>query len=278
MRHVTHKTIFLLFISFMLQACLGPPYDPEAVDKKLSQDPPQSLFVTQNDKKIHYVQSGNLNAKNIVIFIHGSPGDWKAYGDYVNDKTLKEKARLIAVDRLGFGQSTPDQFETSLKIHASVIAEIVKNNQNKNIIIVGHSYGGPVAVRMAVDYPNLIDGMILLAASISPALEERRWYNEAASWALIRPFLPQMWDNSNQEILPLREELIQMHPLWKNINIPVEVIHGIDDELVPIGNAAYAETQLINAATNVTTLPNQGHFLVWEQYDLVKSKILDMLQ
>lgn len=261
-----------------LHGCISLPYDSDTKTQETQSVEFESKFNIINDRKIHSVQASNSNSENIVLFIHGSPGDAAAYSDYLQDKDLQENAALISVDRLGFGKSGQDQFEIDLQTHAKAIAEIIKTKKHKNLIVVGHSYGGPVAVRMAIDYPNHIDGLILLAASVSPELETRRWYNEVASWWITRQFLPQIWDNSNQEILPLKKELLKMESHWKDIKIPVVVIHGETDKPVPVGNALYIKEQLINTKPEIILLKDQGHFIVWEQYDLVKRKIMEMLK
>ncbi len=273
-------SFFLLggFLSIFLYGCISLPYDLQTKTKETQSVAFQSKFHVSDGRQIYSVQAVNPNSKNIILFIHGSPGNFAAYSDYLQDKDLQEKATLISVDRLGFGESGIDQFEINLQIHAKAIAEIIQTEKHKNIIVVGHSYGGPVAVRLAIDYPNQINGLILLAASVSPELETRRWYNEVASWWVTRLFLPQMWDNSNQEILPLKKELLEMAPHWQDIKVPVVAIHGKDDGPVPVENTLYIKEQLTNTDPEIILLKNQGHFIIWEQYDLVKRKIIEMLK
>jgi pimeloyl-ACP methyl ester carboxylesterase len=76
----------------------------------------------------------------------------------------------------------------------------------------------------------------------------------------------------------LKEELELMLPLWKTIAIPSVVIQGEEDMLVAPGNGAFADSMLVNAPHEIIMLKNQNHFLPWNQSDLVKSTILDMIQ
>jgi pimeloyl-ACP methyl ester carboxylesterase len=262
---------------FGLCGCKIPYYDAQAVRSSLHASPPTPKSITVDGRNFHYVETQKGEQDNLIVFIHGSPGGWEAYGDYLKDSSLKEKAQLISVDRLGFGLSEKNKPEESLKTHAKMIGTIIQSQNIKGVIVVGHSYGGPVASRLAMDYPDYIDGLILIAPSISPKHEVRRWYNELASWKIIRWALPNALDTSNQEILPLQNELKEMLPLWKTIKIPVTVIQGTNDKLVPKENADFAKSVLINTEPQILLLKKQGHFVIWEQYDLVKQSILDML-
>ena len=55
------------------------------------------------------------------------------------------------------------------------------------------------------------------------------------------------------------------------------VIQGGKDWLAPSGNADYAQTELSAADIEVIKLPDQGHFLPWKEFDLVKQKILEQV-
>lgn len=58
--------------------------------------------------------------------------------------------------------------------------------------------------------------------------------------------------------------------------MPVTVIQGETDWLVPVGNADYARENLKHA--NIIVIEGQGHFLPWEQYTLVKAQIFKHLE
>lgn len=118
-------------------------------------------------------------------------------------------------------------------------------------ILVGYSLGGPVVSRMAMDYPQLVGGLVLVAPSIDPQLEKWEWYRHVGDFFLFRPIIPKELDVSNQEILPLEKQLTLMLPLWSTIRVPVTVIQGDKDKLVPPGNADFARKMLINAPTTI---------------------------
>ena len=54
--------------------------------------------------EMHYVKTGN-DTLSTLFFVHGSPSSWITYMEYMQDKELLSKYRMIAIDRPGFGYS-----------------------------------------------------------------------------------------------------------------------------------------------------------------------------
>lgn len=227
-------------------------------------------------RTMHFVEVVSTQPKPLVIFIHGSPGDWRGWTDYLTDEALTAKAHLIAVDRPGFGNSGAGKVERSLAQQSKDVAPLLDRVQKgQRVILVGHSYGGPLAARMAIDYPKKVTDVIILAGSIDPALEETKWYQYPADWRLIRWAVPSVLTVTNQEIMALKDELTTMLPLWVNIRQRVTVIQGGKDDLVPAANADFAQEKLVNAASlSMIRLPENNHFLPWNQTALVKETIV----
>ncbi len=65
---------------------------------------------------------------------------------------------------------------------------------------------------------------------------------------------------------------------WPSITTPTTIIQGMDDKLVPMGNATFAKNAMRNNP-NVTVimLENENHFILWTKKDLIKKELLKML-
>ena len=225
---------------------------------------------------LQYAVSDSKKQK-LVLFIHGSPGSWETFSRYLEDPELQKEAILVSVDRHGYGGSMRGLPELSIGNHARYIKPIL-DKYNLPTVVVGHSYGGPVALRLAMDYPERIMHILLLAPSIDPKLEEILWYQKVADWKLIRWILPAYLDVCNQEILPARFELQKMEHLWKNLRTPMTVIQGDNDTLVPPGNADYSEKMYPDKSKLKIIRGDMNHFIPWNEYDLVKEEILSILK
>ena len=193
------------------------------------------------------------------------------------DENLKKTGRLISVYRPGFGLSEPKKPERSLREQSRSIAEgLQKNGVVNNAILVGHSLGGPVIVRMAADYLELVKGLVLVAPPMDPEIQKRQWYNYVPKFPPVKWGLSKDWVYSNEEIYPLENELKWLAEPLPCINPPI-VIQGMEDELVPMGNADYVEEALKSAwHLDIRRIDGLNHVVPWRFPDLIKDAILDL--
>jgi len=223
--------------------------------------------------------SGAKTGKS-VVFVHGSPGSWGAFIDYLKMETLRSKARLVSVDRPGFGKSDPRKAVPSLAEQGRRLKVALEQiGITENAILVGHSLGGPVIARMATDYPELVSGLVLVAPSLDPDLEKRKWFNYAAKFPLTKWMLPRDWANSNDEIFPHKRELLALAPRLSTVSASTIVIQGMDDDLVPHGNADYAKRMMTGVEKmEVRKIDGLNHFVPWNRPDLIVSATLELLK
>ncbi len=232
-----------------------------------------------NDKSIHFLKIGNRPSLPLVVFIHGSPGALNVYESYFSDPTLVEKMDVIAVDRPGFGYSDFGKSESLLQMQAALIAAILKDFPNQKKVLVGHSMGGPVIAKLTMEFPELVDGLVMIAPSISPDDEPSNTWRKTLDFPLIRWFTPPALRVCNQEIIPLKVELEMMMSSWKNIMVPFTIVQGAEDKLVPPENAFFAKTMLDkNPNVKVNMIDGGDHFILWSEIPLIKSEIILMLK
>lgn len=271
--------LLLVLIVVVLPRCASIRMSDKAIDDyfALSKVKPTFGTINRNGQTIHYACIG-ADSLPTILFIHGSPGSWDAFIGFFTDSSLYNHAQLISVDRPGFGKSGLGHPVTSLQAQAAAIAPLLRQKQaTHKPIIVGHSLGGPVAVRLAMDYPEQVGGLILVDPSIDPDLERGEWYRPIGAAFPVRYLLPTELDVSNREISALKIELQRMLPLWPSIRIPVIVIQGTEDELVPPGNATFARRMLQQAPVTIQLIPGMNHFIPWRRPDLIRAAIRQQL-
>jgi pimeloyl-ACP methyl ester carboxylesterase len=135
-------------------------------------------------RNIRYVQFGEDPDKPMLVFIHGSPSSSAFWFHLLRDSTLRAAANLLAVDRPGYGGSGLGIPMTSVKEQAKNVAAIIKSRQANSaqpIILHGSSYGGTVSARIAMDFPDLISGLLLQSASTAPREEYTYWVTHPTS-------------------------------------------------------------------------------------------------
>ncbi len=195
------------------------------------------------------------------------------------DTALLSKAQLITVDRPGFGESNFGYGEKSVARQSSVLKSLIEENKrDRSVILVGHSMGGPVISRIAMDYPELIDGLVIVAGSIDPDLEPNEtWFRAPLATPFLRWILPRSFRASNQEIYHLKPELQEMLPLWEKIKASTIIIQGKKDVLVDPSNAYFAKKMIVNAPVELVMVDDMNHFVPWSNPELIRSAIIKLI-
>lgn len=267
--------LMTLIVAGSISAC-SPPYEEDA-DLLFTDQKPTFEFYSIGERTIHYVEVGHQN-RSPVLFLHGTPGSWSAFGTYLSDPHLAGSLNMVAVDRPGFGHSDYGNLMTSLAEQAQVLKPLVDRlSQDCGIVVVGHSLGAPLAVRMAMEYPEKLAALVLVAPSLDPELEQPRWYNNLADYKLLRWMLPTELELANLEVMALPDELQQMVPFWNKIDLPITLIQGEKDKLVHPDNADFAE-KMVTRGLQVIRLEDAGHFVLWKQPEIIKKEILNIYE
>lgn len=228
-------------------------------------------------RTIHYTHVGD-EGKPLLVLIHGAPGSSSAFMDYLADTVLTQFVQLIAVDRPGYGWSDYGRAERSVQAQAAQLQPLLVRHEASQTLLLGHSYGGPVIARMAMDYPEQVNGLIIVAGSVDPELEPHEWWRKPADTPPVRWILPGSMKVCNQEILPLRDELTEMLPLWEKVRCPVTIVQGVKDKLVPAGNADFAEQALVNSERVEKHLLEDGnHFILWTRRSEIREMIRNLV-
>ncbi|MFC1235693.1 alpha/beta fold hydrolase [Vibrio sp. F74] len=223
------------------------------------------------DSTLSFTRTGSPTALYRIIFIHGSPGEKEAYDDYLHHSRLQEKAELIAIDRLGYGDSGK-QVETSLLTQAQAITPFLSHD--KQNILIGHSLGSPIALQLALIESNKIAGMVLVASAFDPELEHPKWYNHAANTLLAQWLLPRDMNNSNLEMMVLSEQLTNLSQQdWSDLTMPIRVLHGEDDDLADPDNSKFAYEKLKQNKATLRYVKGEGHLILWQNVPEVVSEI-----
>lgn len=119
-------------------------------------------FVDAGGVQVHVDQWGPEGEPD-VFMIHGASSDMALWSPSVIP-ALERTYRLSAYDRpgLGFTERRPPHAER-LEVQARVAAEAIERMGLRRPIVMAHSWGGAVALRLALDRPDIVSGLVLIA-------------------------------------------------------------------------------------------------------------------
>ncbi|MER9303209.1 alpha/beta fold hydrolase [Mesorhizobium sp. M0293] len=122
--------------------------------------PPVGKFIEIDGNRIHYVDQGEGRP---IVFVHGLGAQLHHFGHTLFGR-FGPGYRLIALDRPGSGYSVRARGATGrLPEQAEIVRRFIEALGLERPLVVGHSLGGAVALTLAVEHPEAISGIALLA-------------------------------------------------------------------------------------------------------------------
>src|SRR5688572_18880856 len=236
-------------------------------------------YYTTHGRTIRYAKSGSDTLPTLLM-LHGSPGSMSYYSGRFADSAIRRNFQVFAVDRPGYGYSGFGDPEPSIQMQSEMIRPILDslNKVRHPIIIMGGSYGSSVACRLAMDHPELVDGLILTGPSLAPGKEKYFWFTRIIENWSIRWFIPRIFRSANTEKVHHKEELEKMLPYWKNITVPVMYLQGVNDDIIDTANAGFARQQLVNVShLEIKFIQNRYHRLAQFEWPTIRESVMKVL-
>lgn len=130
---------------------------------RLPAEPPRTGDVAQlGDVRVRYVERPGDGTS--VVLIHGLPGTAE---DFAKVAPLLNGHRTIALDRPGYGSSDGGYHPIGRQLR--VIDQLLDHLRIGKAVLVGHSYGGTLALGYAALHPERVRGLVLVSAAAGGA-------------------------------------------------------------------------------------------------------------
>lgn len=242
--------------------------------------PAKIHYYTTNDRRLRYASVGNDTLPTLLM-LHGSPGSMSYYSGRYSDSFIRTTFKVYTVDRPGYGYSGLGDPEPSIQKQSEMIRPILDslNKAKHPIIVMGGSYGASIACRLAIDHPELVDGLVLTGPSLAPGQEKMFWFTPIIEFPAIRWFIPRVFRSANTEKMHHREELEKMLPYWKDIRVPIVYLQGVDDNIIDTSNAGFARKQLVNAPyLNIQFIPGRQHRLAQYEWPRIRAAVMEIYE
>ena len=155
---------------------------------------------------VHLVEAG---AGFPVVLVHGSPTSSILFRHQI--AALSNHFRVIAPDLLGFGQSAAPAGGTAFREQAGVLRALLDHLGLERYALLGHDWGGPIAMASAIQRPEQVSRLVLVNTSLRPDFRPP-WY-----W---KPF-----------VAPLLGELLLVHLNLFGLGLPLMMRAARDKSL-----------------------------------------------
>lgn len=213
--------------------------------------------------------------KPILLFIHGAGGNRKLW-----ENQTKFFSNAIAIDLpghgAGAGKKTIDEYVEEVK-------KFCHEKGLKNIVMVGHSMGGAIVQKLALDHPEYLKAVVLVSTGaklrVAPPIFETIKKNYAQATELIAEYI---FSNkaSSETKLKVIEEMRNVNPdvvygdfeacdkfnimdRLKEIKVPTLIICGLEDKLTPVKYSEYLKNNIPYSKLEI--IADAGHMVMLEK-------------
>ncbi|MCP4418862.1 MAG: alpha/beta fold hydrolase [Chloroflexi bacterium] len=244
--------------------------------------------------------------KPTLLLIHGFPLSSQMWAPQFED--LDDFVRVIAPDLRGFGDSDSVSGPYTISMLADDCVDLLGHlNVASPFIVCGLSMGGYVALELYRRYPEHVAGLILAATRAGAdsdagkvnrdkAVQLARDEGATAVSAALLPklFTPENYQ-SDEELVDYVQDVMTTASLngvmgalraMKNradstamlddIDVPVLIVHGAEDQLIPVSEAKMMHEAIPNA--ELVVVPDAGHLPNLEQPDTFNDAVIDFLE
>ncbi len=267
-----------------------------------------SKFVAVDEARLHFVIKG---AGRPVVLIHGNPGSCQDWGRLYGP--LASRYCGFAFDRPGHGHSDrPNHRPTTVAVQAQMLHRALKELNVEHPIIVGHSWGGALAVAYALEFPDDLSGAVLLAPAVYESDDGVSFLTKVPAWPIVgdlvnflftplfgawivredlqKAFAPDAvpkhylrrvlsewtrprkvkWYSVDDALLT--ESLPKFAPRYSDIRVPVVIVTGASDLIVPAKENAHRLYEALPHA-ELIVLEKTGHQIPFTRPEAVVDAI-----
>lgn len=152
--------------------------------------PAQGNLIEVAGAKLHVLDIGPRDAAGPpVVMIHGASSNLEIMRQPLGSM-LASHHRVILIDRPGHGWSTrASEADSTPAVQGRMIDEALEKMGVSGAILVVHSWSGALGARIALDYPQRVAGLVMLAPVAYPWPGGVGWYNRLVTTPVVGPLL-----------------------------------------------------------------------------------------
>jgi pimeloyl-ACP methyl ester carboxylesterase len=122
----------------------------------------QERQIVVNKLLINYLEENKNQTAPAVVFLHGWLVKASVWNPIIERLARLGQYRIYALDLPGFGKSQAVKDDFDLEAYCEVVRGFLQKLDLKNTVLVGHSFGGRIAIKLTAEHPELIKKLILV--------------------------------------------------------------------------------------------------------------------
>jgi pimeloyl-ACP methyl ester carboxylesterase len=254
--------------------------------------PAPSTFIEVDGMKVHVRDEGRRDDPSPILLLHGAPSSLHTWDGWAAH--LRKEHRVIRVDLPGFGLTGPNPAHRyDIGFYTGFVADLMRALKVQRVVLVGNSFGGYVAWKTAVDYPDRVSKLVLIDAAgytntptsvplalrltrmpaLAPLLKHVLTRNTVASSVryvygdptkvtpeLVERYYDLTLRAGNREALGERARQVPLgeyEAQIKRVDRPTLIMWGLKDRLIPVDHAVKFHHDIANS--RVITFDMLGH-------------------
>lgn len=238
----------------------------------------QERIIEIDGLKVNYKIAGEGTPVLVLHGWGGSSDSWKA----VQVGLAQHGYLVIVPDLPGFGKTLAPRSIWGLQDYLSFVHKLAEKLSLRSFFLIGHSFGGRIAVKFAVQYPHLLYGLVLADSAGIPgrpsfttklirrfvkigkivlSLRIFSWMREFAKGLLYILLRNSDYVKAKGIMRETMKEILKenISPSLPFIITPTFIVWGENDRMTPLENAYVFQKSIPNAQLKV--FPGVGHSL-----------------
>lgn len=195
-----------------------------------------------------------------VLVLHGWGGSSDTWKTFLDQHDPKSGYSFISLDMPGFGKTDDPPTSWAVSDYVQFVLDFMRMQSLKNVVLVGHSFGGRVSIKLAAQFPKAVDAIVLVAAA---GIRHPKTFKQKVSFILakqgkkvmnlsfLRPFQSIMkkvlykairekdYTQTRGVMRETFKKVISedLAPYLDKITLPTLIVWGTKDSYVPVTDA-----------------------------------------
>lgn len=213
------------------------------------------------------------NSEVVWVFLHG----WGGQKEVWRQITEQLEQSTVSIDLPGFGASDDLHEPWTVQDYSRAVTGVIDKLSLKSVVLVGHSFGGQIAVNIAADQPGWLTGLVLVSAA---AVRSEQPKTLSAIGSVLSPLFqlpvlrrlrPALYHLIGADVPPKNDNLKRtMRNILRedqtdklsSVSAPTQILWGDQDTAAPTSQSDTLHKQIPDASV---TILEGGHFIFIDQ-------------